>query len=151
MMNGEEILRLEFPTVETIRWEIIDAVVSSFAGLGLRVSLNEYEFRLVIDEALTNAMEHGNRWDPGKRILVCGYARRGHITITIKDEGDGFRYEDYLVYVPSLRMRGRGIHIIRHYCEPEWNGKGNAITLKIALGPEGRELPGEGGGHDETS
>lgn len=87
-------------------------------------------------EAVTNAMEHGNKWDPEKMVSVSVTKNASHLNISVSDEGVGF------VCVPSsntcseteaLTLRGRGIKIIRQFCRPRWNDRGNRIELIIDL------------------
>jgi len=102
-----------------------------------KTELNEYEFYLILDEAITNAMEHGNRWDKHKYIEVEIITNGSSIIITVEDEGLGFDYEK--VYRKDIRKegtlspRGRGIYIIKKLAKVKWNDIGNQITITIDL------------------
>jgi len=68
-------------------------------------------------EACTNAMEHGNQLDEDTPIEVIFDVEDLTITITVLDRGPGF---DITVWEPSnelMRERGRGILIMREFCD----------------------------------
>ena len=100
-----------------------------------KTDLNEYEFYLVLDEAITNAMEHGNRWDKHKCVDIEIMSNRNSLIITIIDEGLGFDYEK--MYKRDIRKdnilspRGRGIYIIKKLAKVRWNDIGNKVVNNI--------------------
>ncbi len=49
-----------------------------------------YIDRLCLDEAITNAIVHGNREDPSKKVLVTLYCSEHRWGVEISDEGAGF-------------------------------------------------------------
>ncbi len=96
-------------------------------------SLSYNELCLVIDEAVTNAMEHGNHWDPEKTISVEMDHTMEGVDLTIEDQGNGFDPEEAMAFFSQskdrLRPRGRGLIIINRFCKARWNKRGNRITL----------------------
>jgi len=76
-----------------------------------------YEIELALREALANAIVHGNRNDPRKRIYVnCRCTSDGDVSITVEDEGSGFKHDavpDPTAPDNRLRTNGRGIYLIR--------------------------------------
>jgi len=89
---------------------------------------------LVVDEAVTNAMEHGNKWDPRKSIHLSIWTDSRNIHISIEDEGNGFDFSNHVsefVKGNKLSQRGRGISIIRKFSIPAWHKSGRLIDLKI--------------------
>ncbi len=68
-------------------------------------------------EACTNAMEHGNQLSEETPIEVIFDVDDPTITITVLDRGAGF---DFNAWQPSnelMRERGRGIMIMREFCD----------------------------------
>lgn len=68
-------------------------------------------------EACTNAMEHGNKLDADKPTEIFFDIDDDLITVTVLDEGTGF---DFVNWEPSdelMRERGRGILIMREFCD----------------------------------
>src|SRR5579864_6478288 len=64
---------------------ILDAVkANGFEGQ------NFFAINLAIEEALTNAIKHGNRLHPKKKVKVEARVSRKRFEIWIEDEGPGF-------------------------------------------------------------
>jgi serine/threonine-protein kinase RsbW len=78
---------------------------------------SNYEIELSLREALVNAIVHGNRNDPRKRVYVnCRCTTDGEVSITVEDEGNGFEHDavpDPTALDNRLRTNGRGIYLIR--------------------------------------
>lgn len=87
--------------------------------IGKTVHLDEIQFHKLmvsLTEAVNNAIIHGNRSLPGKRVQVKCELLPGWILIMIHDEGKGFRPEKVgnpLVKENLLRESGRGIFLMR--------------------------------------
>jgi serine/threonine-protein kinase RsbW len=134
--HGTEIHSRTYPSLKDSRKRIIEEVISVIARDGTPVNLTTDELYLVIDEALTNAMEHGNRWNPEKNINIRVGKNLRQLFISIRDQGKGFDKSAMNMKEGSIRNikpRGRGIYIIKHFCSPEWNESGNEITLRFDL------------------
>ena len=76
----------------------------------------EDAIELALREALANAVVHGNRQDPRKKVRICCacQADRG-ILIVVKDEGEGFdpaRVPSPLVGENIYAEHGRGIYLV---------------------------------------
>jgi serine/threonine-protein kinase RsbW len=90
--------------------------------------------RLALEEALVNAIKHGNKNDPAKRVRVeCRIAPERFI-IEIEDEGPGFHPED--VPDPTAeenleKPSGRGIMLMRAFMtRVDYQGRGNRVFLE---------------------
>src|SRR3954471_18366017 len=46
--------------------------------------------RLALEEAMVNAIKHGNKLDPKKKVVVEAKVTRDRVEIEIEDEGPGF-------------------------------------------------------------
>jgi serine/threonine-protein kinase RsbW len=93
-----------------------------------------FAVHLAAEEAIVNAIVHGNRLDPAKKVRVSCHVDADRVRIEIVDEGEGFdpaivpdcTLEDRLD-VPS----GRGVMLIRSFMtRVEYNAKGNAVVLE---------------------
>lgn len=66
-----------------------------------------------LEEALTNAVRHGNGEDPGKLVRVDVWALPERVTICVRDEGRGFAIADVVVAHASesslAKASGRGL------------------------------------------
>src|SRR5215468_8138981 len=68
---------------------LINRLVDELRPLGY-VEKELFGIRLAMEEALVNAIKHGNREDPGKQVRVRYVAAVHQFMIEIQDEGRGF-------------------------------------------------------------
>jgi serine/threonine-protein kinase RsbW len=92
------------------------------------------DLRVAIDEAIANAVIHGNANKPRKQIKVrCYLHDHGTLEIRVKDEGPGFdanRIPDPTRHENLLSTHGRGIFLIRQYMDRvTFNRRGNEIRM----------------------
>ncbi|MGB9770593.1 MAG: ATP-binding protein [Candidatus Kapaibacteriota bacterium] len=67
-------------------------------------------------EAIINAIQHGNKYDPSKQVTLKIFGRKDLVQIIVQDEGEGF--DPTIIPDPRtpdnlLKERGRGIFLIR--------------------------------------
>jgi serine/threonine-protein kinase RsbW len=70
---------------------------------------------LAVDEAISNAIKHGNRRDPRKRVEVEGQVDAQQVRIKVRDEGEGFERDpnhDPIDPANLLAPSGRGLFLI---------------------------------------
>jgi serine/threonine-protein kinase RsbW len=92
-----------------------------------------FSIKLALEEALVNAIKHGNQMDPDKRVFVAYCVSNDRFEIRITDEGEGFNPED----VPDPtdpnnieRPCGRGLLLMRGFMtEVEYHPPGNSVTM----------------------
>jgi len=86
-----------------------------------------FGMRLALEEAIVNAIRHGNKGDPAKIVQV-----RYRVT-EIQDEGPGFNPDnipDPLAPENLESPTGRGLFLIRYYMTSiTFNERGNCLTL----------------------
>jgi serine/threonine-protein kinase RsbW len=73
-----------------------------------------------VREATTNAIQHGNKLDPDKKVDIHFGLEAEHLDIWIKDQGNGFKIEelpDPLDPGNLLKPSGRGIFYIRSFMD----------------------------------
>jgi len=121
-----------FPTNKEFKSDIISTIKKKLFEINDKPSIDLFDLKLILDEAIINAMEHGNKWDPGKNILIKINLAENGIQVEIKDEGNGFDYfHEYKK--PALDKRGRGLFLMKQMCKIEWIDCGNIITINIPL------------------
>jgi serine/threonine-protein kinase RsbW len=72
---------------------------------------------IVATELVNNAIHHGNKNNPAKKVCICFTVDSEQIELRIKDEGSGFNIEDLhdpLAPENLLKESGRGIFLIRN-------------------------------------
>ncbi len=92
-----------------------------------------FSVKLALEEALVNAIKHGNQMDRSKKVQVNFRVSSDRIDICIDDEGEGFAMDD----VPDPmapenleRPCGRGLLLMRHYMtEVTFHAPGNRLTM----------------------
>ena len=92
------------------------------------------EFAWALDEAIVNAIKHGNAFHPEKTVRVNCLISDELFRVEIEDQGPGFRLED----VPDPtddenleRPCGRGIMLMRSFMTKiEYNESGNLVLLE---------------------
>jgi serine/threonine-protein kinase RsbW len=89
--------------------------------------------KLALEEALVNAIKHGNRLDPKKKVRIEYSVRHDRVDIVIADEGPGFepaKVADPLAAENIERPNGRGLLLMRHYMtEVNYHPPGNRVTM----------------------
>ena len=92
-----------------------------------------FAIKLAVEEALVNAIKHGNQLDPDKRVDVSFQVTCERFDIRIADEGPGFNPEE--VPDPTAienieRPCGRGLLLIRGFMnEVEYLPPGNIVKM----------------------
>ena len=118
---------------------IISSIRKQLREIDGTIDIDDFDLSLILDEAVVNAMEHGNSWDPGKNVTVKIYHSTNDVQILIEDEGSGFNYNDLdsndLKWQPEskLNVRGRGIFLLKQLCDIEWINQGNVIKIVLPL------------------
>lgn len=96
--------------------EAVRRVMKVAAGLRCRRS-DRADLEIALREALANAVFHGNRADPTKRVfLTCSLSHSRGMVLAVRDQGEGFDPEE----IPDPREQdrlflhhGRGLLLMR--------------------------------------
>jgi serine/threonine-protein kinase RsbW len=114
--------------VRQVQADIRDALQASRFG-----DRDLFSIELALEEALVNAIKHGNQLDPDKRVFVRYEIAGDRFDIRIEDEGPGFNPCD--VPDPTApenleRPCGRGLLLIRNFMtDVQYHGRGNVVTM----------------------
>jgi len=92
-----------------------------------------FGIKLSLEEALVNAIRHGNGMDRAKKVQIGYRIQADRCEIHITDEGTGFDPGD----VPDCtaaenleRPCGRGLMLMRHYMsEVSFSNRGNSVCM----------------------
>ena len=113
-------------------YRVADALLEELQKTGYS-EMAVFAVRLAIEEALNNAIRHGNGLDPGKTAELTYEVTDQQVDIRISDEGPGFDFQD--VPDPTLdenldKPTGRGLMLIRAYMDTvQFNDKGNELHM----------------------
>jgi len=90
-----------------------------------------FGIKLALEEALTNAVRHGNQRDPTKTITVRYSITAERAVVIVRDEGPGFEPEEIPDPTTEDRLSvpsGRGIMLIKAYMdEVEYRDEGREV------------------------
>ena len=93
-----------------------------------------FGIHMAVEEALVNAIQHGNREDPAKSVNILYQASAHKIRIEIVDEGSGFSLASVADPTEGERLcqpRGRGLLLMRAYMtKVEYLGCGNKLVME---------------------
>jgi serine/threonine-protein kinase RsbW len=92
-----------------------------------------FGIRLAVEEALVNAIKHGNQLDRNKQVRISYQIHDDTFLIRVRDEGPGFNPDD----IPDCTLEenlerscGRGLMLMRYYMnEVRFLGKGNEVVM----------------------
>ncbi|MEA3489981.1 MAG: ATP-binding protein [Candidatus Omnitrophota bacterium] len=92
-----------------------------------------FDIHVGFEEALRNAMIHGNRSNPGKKVLIEMEMDDNKVVIYVEDEGGGFDHgnlPDPTLDENLLKEGGRGVYLIRHLMdEVRYENGGRKIIM----------------------
>jgi serine/threonine-protein kinase RsbW len=113
---------------QDVRKQIMDEV----ARLGFNYH-STYALKLALEEALVNAIKHGNALDPAKKVLIEAKVTPKQAEIVIEDEGPGFdraKVPDPTRDENLERCCGRGILLIESYMNTaQWTHGGRRLRM----------------------
>ena len=135
----QEILNISHPSLRDRTRGVVDAVLKAVHRESIVLPLSDEELSFLIERSHRNAMEHGNLWNPKKIITVKVIRNADYLTIEIIDESPSSRIEKISDLGLFFRSESQETAIIRRYCEPLWNERGNLLQLKIPLTQPGLE------------
>lgn len=109
-----------------------DRLEAALAAAGWTES-EQFAIKLAVEEAVVNAIKHGNGMDPDKKVRIGYTITAARFDIRIEDEGPGFNPGD--VPDPTTaegieRPCGRGLLLINGFMdEVKYHGRGNVVTM----------------------
>ncbi len=93
-----------------------------------------FSVRLAVEEAIVNAIAHGNRYDTAKQVRVRCWLRPELVRIEVCDEGAGFdpaRVPDPTDPEQLQCPCGRGLMLMRHFMTlVQYTPSGNTVLLE---------------------
>ncbi|HOW43415.1 MAG TPA: ATP-binding protein [Candidatus Omnitrophota bacterium] len=115
----------------------IDGMIHKIRALGCQEE-DAFNIRLALEEALTNAIRHGNASDPRRQVSVHIEADSRQVAMDVHDQGKGF---DFL-HLPDPTRReyvnrpsGRGVFLMRKLMdEVEFYDQGSGVRMVKRLG-----------------
>lgn len=115
--------------------KLINDICTSF-----HISEDYYGNILVaVTEAVNNAMLHGNKFDPTKKVAVEYVADEKTISFLVHDQGEGFDHStlpDPTNPENLEKPSGRGVFLMRHLADKvEFTDSGRTVHLDFRISP----------------
>ncbi len=106
-----------YASVPESEGRMMDELTAAVEREGLSAGLRQAVL-VAVSEAFTNALTHGNRYDPLKRIWIELSVNDSQVIADIKDQGHGgLAGIDHQQPPDQLSESGRGMGLIRHYSD----------------------------------
>lgn len=125
-------LQRSWPSRLDLKSEVIDAVADLLRDRGQVIESEQHWLLLALDEAVTNAMLHGNEGDHHVDIQVTVGRREQRWIVQIDDQGEGFSPEQ----IPDcedpdnlLLEHGRGVRLMLEWLDELSYYRGGATIL----------------------
>jgi serine/threonine-protein kinase RsbW len=92
---------------------------------------------IAVTEAVNNAIKHGNSNNKTKNVHLSLFLQDSMIKFIVKDEGDGFNYQDLPDPTAPENLKkpgGRGIFLMKHLSdEVEFKDNGRVVELSFYM------------------
>lgn len=129
----------QFPSDAAPGHEIIAALLAEMEAAGWATK-DIYGVHLALEEALVNAVRHGNRSDPTKQVDFRCYLADDRLRVEIEDEGAGFNpatLPDPTDEAFLDRPNGRGVLLIRTFMtRVDYQDRGNRVVMEKDRSPK---------------
>lgn len=93
---------------------------------------------IAVTEAVNNAINHGNRQNPEKKVHLEFIDRGDRLSFSVKDEGEGFDHEalpDPTDPENLEKISGRGVFLMKHLAdEVEFSENGTKVEMTFKVG-----------------
>lgn len=139
-----ETIEIEMPSDVRYLDGVLSYLVERASKFGV-VTPKASNMFVALDEALANAIKHGNKNDVSKTVRVRADISTREARFTISDEGEGFDVAE----VPDprdpanlLKPSGRGVMLIHHIMDDvSYNERGNEVTMVKRPEPPAKKEP----------
>lgn len=138
-MSGKNSVHLELSSNYELT-DLVQAVSDELSGMLGFSDDDGHWIGMAIREAVNNAIKHGNRQDPQKKVTVCFSYDVEALTVSVRDQGEGFdvaSVPDPLLPENLLKTSGRGVFYIRSFMDSvefcEGTGRGTEVRMMKRL------------------
>ncbi|MBI5366108.1 MAG: ATP-binding protein [Planctomycetes bacterium] len=131
---GQTLLNLEIETNLVHKPALISQMVNFLVAHGYIPLDGRGKAELCFDEALVNAMQHGNQMDRKKKVRIAVCVDGQQWGALIEDEGEGFdprSLPDVASEEGLLGESGRGVYLMNRYADDLiYSPKGNQVLIR---------------------
>lgn len=109
-----------------------EQILSKLEGNGFSPD-DVFAVHLALEEAFLNAIKHGNKMDPCKKVKVDYSVSSNRVEVFVTDQGEGFDPEavpDPRTGKNLFKTEGRGLFLINSYMDVvKFNEQGNRVYM----------------------
>ncbi len=129
----------------------ITAVESFVEEISDRYHLNETHFGsmlIALTEAFNNAVVHGNKNNPEKKVFITLDPVKNGLSFTVSDEGEGFDFESLPDPINAeeneMSNTGRGLFLIKSLTNDfSFSDKGKTVEMSFDIEGIGQRIMNE--------
>ena len=141
-MSSTEAFDVTIPSDTAKGREVQEQIIESLETRGFSPR-DVFGVRLALEEAIVNAIKHGNRMDPDKSVRIQWEVDTTFVKVRIEDQGEGFD----ITKVPDPtddenldKPGGRGIMLMRSFMsDVQYQGRGNVLAMEKRCDEEAPE------------
>ena len=139
MTHAQEMIReqkISFPSVAD-NIGLVEKLINEIC-LAYGISEDYYGNILVaVTEAVNNAIQHGNKLDPGKKVVLAFHAGDKSLSFEVGDQGKGFDFKNLPDPTNPENLEkpnGRGVFLMRHLADQvEFSDSGRSVQLNFQI------------------
>jgi serine/threonine-protein kinase RsbW len=126
-------LEVDLPSERGSNRQVTDELLEQLGAHGWPPA-DVFAVHLAVEEAIVNAIVHGNKLDPAKKVHVACEVSADRVLVSIADEGPGFNPAAIPDCTADERLEapgGRGVMLMKSFMTRiDYNAKGNAVELE---------------------
>jgi len=131
-VSDKEEFEVAIPSDTAEAREVQERIVANLEERGFPMR-DVFGVRLALEEALVNAIKHGNRMDPSKTVRIGWRICQDDVQIEVEDQGEGFDVTDVPDPTEDENLNkpgGRGIMLMRSFMNfVQYNETGNIVVM----------------------
>jgi len=135
-LPGDRTLSATLPSALDAYQDFVQSALDSLTELGWS-QCDLFAVHMALEESISNAVRHGNKEDPAKKVNVEMRLSADHFWARICDEGPGFCPGDVPDCCAPERREvpgGRGLTLMQAFMTlVQYNDRGNCVTLEKRL------------------
>ena len=135
-LPGDHTLSATLPSSLDAYQDFVQSALDSLSELGWS-QCDLFAVHMALEESISNAVRHGNKEDPAKKVQVEMRLSADHFWARICDEGPGFCPADVPDCCAPERREipgGRGLTLMQAFMTlVQYNDRGNCVTLEKRL------------------
>lgn len=135
--SDERTLQVSLPSSLTAYHDFMQSVIDLLESFGWQHG-DLFAIHMALEESISNAIRHGNKEDPAKRVAIDCQLSSERFWIRVCDEGPGFDPRKVPDCCDPDRLEvagGRGLALMKAYMtQMVYNERGNCLTMEKRMG-----------------